>query len=245
MNESINSSNATAQLLKSIAVCLGAGLFLTIIAPLGTSFLGFGERLVYWMGLCLAGCLGGFLGEMLCQRFFPRLPKFGLILSVSFFASVFVFAALSTVFGHLMQVFNLATFFYIFVISLAITSVSYAFRKEAIQSKTVDERRPALIERLPAELREAEIFAISAEDHYVKVHTSLGHAMILMRFKDAVRDAAPLAGVVSHRSWWVAEKGVKSIKKKSRTAELTLKNDVLALVSRSGLSAMRDSGWID
>jgi len=139
----------------------------------------------------------------------------------------------------------LVTFFYVFVISLAITGVGAAFKKQDPIDVSTESKVPALLDRLPVEMRKADIYAISAEDHYVKVHTSQGHTMILMRFKDAVRDASPLKGLVTHRSWWVAEQGVKSIKKKSRSADLTLKNDVLALVSRNGLKALRESGWVD
>ncbi len=226
-----------------VTVC--AGLFLTIIAPLGTSYLGFGERLVYWVGLCLAGWVGGFLSESIIDKYLPTLTTSWQVLIVSLVAALFVYTALYTFFPHLHTSLSLISFLYVLVISLAITSVGHAFKKNHSVNVSNESKVPALIDRLPVEMRDAEIYAISAEDHYVKVHTSKGHTMILMRFKDAVRDASPLKGLVTHRSWWVAEQGVKSIKKKSRSADLTLKNDEIALVSRNGLKAIRESGWVD
>ena len=38
------------------------------------------------------------------------------------------------------------------------------------------------------ELRGAEIFAVEAEDHYLRLHTSRGSDLILMRLSDAVAE---------------------------------------------------------
>jgi len=39
----------------------------------------------------------------------------------------------------------------------------------------------AFMDRLPMKMRAAELYAIQAEDHYLRVHTSAGQEMILMR----------------------------------------------------------------
>ncbi len=239
--ERINKSNIT----RPIAVTLAAGVFLAIIAPLGSDNLSISARFIYWIGLCIAGSLGGILGEVLWEKYCSGSGTIARILLMSLIASVFVSIALFTFFSYLNIHFGFVTFFYVFIISLAITGITEGFRNKPTISASENDQQPALIERLPIELREADIYAISAEDHYVKVHTSAGHTMILMRFKDAVRDISPLPGMISHRSWWVAEQGVKSIKKQSRSAVLTLKNDELALVSRAGLKELRELGWVD
>ena len=58
----------------------------------------------------------------------------------------------------------------------------------------------------PAGGREAaaELYAIESEDHYLRVHTSAGQELILMRLADAVRELAGVEGLQTHRSWWVA-----------------------------------------
>lgn len=245
MNDLVKPVINRQRLINSILITIAAGLFLTIIAPLGTHYLGFGERLVYWLGLCVAGWLGGMLAEVLVERYLPTLVIIWQVVLQSFAAAIAVYFSLFTFFQHMPITPGVITFLYVFVISLAITGVGFAFKKKEPTVEANEVKTPALLERLPVELRDAEIYAISAEDHYVKVHTAKGHTMILMRFKDAVRDIAPLAGIITHRSWWVAEQGVKTIKKKSRSADLTLKNDELALVSRNGLKAIRESGWVD
>jgi len=239
--ERINKSEYT----RPLAVTLAAGVFLAIIAPLGSDSLSTSARFIYWIGLCIAGAAGGILGEILWKKYGSGSGTIGRVLLMSLLASLFVSVALYTFFNYLHNYFGFQTFFYVFIISLAITGISEGFRNRPDISALESNQQPALIERLPIELRDADIYAISAEDHYVKVHTSKGHTMILMRFKDAVRDISPLPGMTSHRSWWVAEQGVKSIKKQSRSAVLTLKNDELAQVSRAGLKELRELGWVD
>jgi len=49
-------------------------------------------------------------------------------------------------------------------------------------SSRIPVRRPAT-----REVTAGIIYAVSAEDHYLRVHTSLGETMVLMRLADAVR----------------------------------------------------------
>jgi hypothetical protein len=58
----------------------------------------------------------------------------------------------------------------------------------------------ALLNRLPREIG-TELIAMEAEDHYLRVHTQAGSALILMRLSDAVAAAGADAGVQVHRSW--------------------------------------------
>jgi LytTr DNA-binding domain len=63
-------------------------------------------------------------------------------------------------------------------------------------------------QRLPFALRSATILALSAEDHYLRVHTPGGEALIHMTLAAAVQMLP--AGFQIHRSHWVAREGVKS-----------------------------------
>lgn len=62
--------------------------------------------------------------------------------------------------------------------------------------------------RMPFGLRGERILALSSEDHYLRVHTPRGEALILM----ALSHAAPLMsdGFLVHRSHWVAREAIKS-----------------------------------
>lgn len=101
-----------------------------------------------------------------------------------------------------------------------------------------------ILERLPIHLQSSELYAVSSEDHYVRVHTSKGDDMILMRLSDAMLETGNVEGLQIHRSWWVAKEAIANIKATGRTAEVTLKNDVKAPVSRNMVKTLRTMGWL-
>ncbi len=97
--------------------------------------------------------------------------------------------------------------------------------------------------RLPAGLREAEIQAVQAEDHYLRVHTDAGSALILMRLSDAIAELGQLEGAQTHRSWWVARAAIAEARPSRGRARLILKNGVEAPVSRTYARDLRRDGW--
>ncbi len=97
--------------------------------------------------------------------------------------------------------------------------------------------------RLPARLQEAEIHAVEAEDHYLRVHTSAGSTLILMRLTDAVAELGQLDGAQTHRSWWVARAAIMDARPSRGRATLTLKNGLQAPVSRTHARTLRRKGW--
>ena len=61
-------------------------------------------------------------------------------------------------------------------------------------------------------------FSLSMQDHFVRVTTDRGSAMVLIRFSDAVRELAGHSGAQVHRSHWVAAGQAKQIlHEKNRT----------------------------
>lgn len=103
---------------------------------------------------------------------------------------------------------------------------------------------PRFFERLPPKLRGAELWAIEAEDHYLRLHTSCGQDLILMRLTDALAELEGLDGARTHRSWWVARAAVTRVERGDGRATLTLKNGVAAPVSRTHARALRARGWL-
>jgi DNA-binding LytR/AlgR family response regulator len=98
-------------------------------------------------------------------------------------------------------------------------------------------------ERLPFKFRHAEIHALEAEDHYLRVHTSAGDTLILMRLYDAIRELDGIEGSQTHRSWWVAKAAVTGKTRSNGRAGFTLKGDLTAPVSRSFQKALKQDGW--
>ena len=94
------------------------------------------------------------------------------------------------------------------------------------------------LSKLPAALRQ-DILALEAEDHYVRVHTLHGSALILMRLADAASLIDPRLGLRVHRSWWVAKDAVRALEKTPGRAIARLVDDTAVPISRAYWSAAR------
>ena len=102
----------------------------------------------------------------------------------------------------------------------------------------------AFLGRLPIRLRSAELYAVESEDHYLRVHTSAGQELILMRLADAVRELSSVEGLQTHRSWWVAKQGLADVEKGDGRLTLKLKSGAEAPVSRTYLKTVKEAGWL-
>ncbi|MCM0000858.1 MAG: LytTR family transcriptional regulator DNA-binding domain-containing protein [Erythrobacter sp.] len=100
-----------------------------------------------------------------------------------------------------------------------------------------------LLDQLPAEIGSA-IIALEMEDHYVRVHTMLGSALVLMRMRDAVALLGDLEGMQVHRSWWVARAAVEDAAREGRNVRLRLARGIEAPVARAKIAELRDARWI-
>jgi len=96
---------------------------------------------------------------------------------------------------------------------------------------------------MPAALHGSELFAIEAEDHYLRLHTDRGSALILMPLSEAVARLEGVDGLRTHRSWWVARGAVVGAARGNGRAQLTLKNGLRAPVSRTYAPDLRGAGW--
>ena len=92
-------------------------------------------------------------------------------------------------------------------------------------------------------LRGAALYAVEAEDHYLRVHTDRGSDLILMRLSDAVSELEGIEGAQTHRSWWVAKDAVADVSRGDGRATLVLKDGAHAPVSRTFARALRAEGW--
>jgi hypothetical protein len=103
---------------------------------------------------------------------------------------------------------------------------------------------PKFLERLPLKLRGAEVWAVEAEDHYLRLHTSRGQDLILMRLSDAIAELQGIEGAQAHRSWWVARDAITEAVRGDGRATLTLKDGAEVPVSRTYARLLRQRGWI-
>jgi DNA-binding LytR/AlgR family response regulator len=102
---------------------------------------------------------------------------------------------------------------------------------------------PRFLARMPAKLAGASLWAVQAEDHYLRLHTSRGEDLILMRLADALVELEGIEGARTHRSWWVARAAVAGVDRAEGRATLTLPGGLEAPVSRAYMKALRQAGW--
>ena len=138
-----------------------------------------------------------------------------------------------------------------FIGTSLVVSVAMSLLSVAVNLARQDRPRPDLdpspsrfLERLPVRMRSAEIWAVEAEDHYLRVHTSAGQDLILLRMADAVAELEGQAGMQVHRSWWVARAAIIDARRGDGRATLTLKDGTEAPVSRTYAAELRRRGWI-
>jgi DNA-binding LytR/AlgR family response regulator len=105
--------------------------------------------------------------------------------------------------------------------------------------------RPApILARLPLKLRAATLYAVEAEDHYIRLHTSAGSDLVLLRFSDALAELQGIEGAQVHRSWWVARDAVSSSRRVDGRLVLVLRNGTETPVSRTFTRALKEDGWL-
>ena len=106
------------------------------------------------------------------------------------------------------------------------------------QPAAAPEYPPEFVSKLPAALRR-DILALEAEDHYLRVHTLHGSALVLMRLADAAALIDSRLGLRVHRSWWVAKDGVRALERTSGRAIARLVDGTAVPISRTHLPAAR------
>jgi LytTr DNA-binding domain len=239
-----------------------AAIFMTISEAMGTGIVPFGTRLLYWLIVMETGAIIG-VGVTYGIQMWGRFQRWPVaeVVAISFLIALPLTLA---VVGAGMMLLDMSkpalngivrNFLLVAFVSAIITSITYAVgsRRKAImaleiasetpveQPITADDRR--FYERLPAYLRSARILALAAEDHYLRVHTDAGNALILMRLSDAMAELGGAGGAQTHRSWWVARDAVTSAVRGEGKAILTLNNGIEAPVSRTYYRALIEQGW--
>ena len=104
-------------------------------------------------------------------------------------------------------------------------------------------RSSPFLQRIPARLG-PELLYLSAEDHYLRVATTLGSELLLFRFSDAITELDPALGRQVHRSYWVARSAVAEIKRQDGRVSLRLKDGSHIPVSKTYLASLREDGWL-
>lgn len=238
---------------------MGLGALFAWLGVYGTGAIPIVERWIYWSSLMALGIVAAaVVNPLVFDRWMKDVHPALQIAVVSFMISVpitvgLVLIELAVGGSAADPVFWWTQYFYVVIISAVLTTGGWAADRLAnhapaphpasAQTQTPTSA-PAFADRLPAKFRAAELHAVSAEDHYLRVHTSAGETMILMRLADAIRELGALEGMQTHRSWWVARQGLADTARGDGKVTLKLKSGAEAPVSRTYLKAVRDAGWL-
>ena len=228
-------------------------ILLALAGAFGTDFLGAASRAVYWVALASTGvCFAAlFVSLVLPRHWFtshPWLARLSIVLVITAAMTVVV-SVTSAVLHHHEVTWGLvldvapATF----ATTAAFTALAFLVRRPA--PVTATHAAPAgappakFLGRLTPKLAGAQIWAVEAQDHYLRLHTDKGEDLILMRLTDALVELEGIEGARTHRSWWVARAAVVQAERGDGRATLTLVSGAEVPVSRAYAKSLRDAGW--
>lgn len=242
-------------ILKWGAITLALGVVFAWFGVYDTGFVPLPERIVYWTGMMAIGVIASIVaGPLVFEKWMPgahpaiQIVVVGAIISVPITIGLAVLEALDGTVAP--PDWWALQYVYVIAISTLLTAGAWLIDRATAKQK-IATAPPAIVasgtafsDRLPVKFRAGMVYAVSAEDHYLRVHTSAGETMILMRLADAVRELAALEGLQTHRSWWVAKQGLADVTRDEGKVMLKLKSGVEAPVSRTYQKTVKDAGWL-
>lgn len=228
------------------------GLFLALSGAFGTLEAPLWRRLAYWLPVMLAGGLWGHMTSLLLRRFValddrPWLHVALLTGLISGPVTLFVWLVTGPAFGA--GVYPIRTLPLMLAPVAAVTGVmslaNVFLARQLIETHAAPpEAAPArFLDRLPTKFKGASLWAVEAEDHYLRLHTDRGSDLILFRLSDALVELDGLEGAQVHRSWWVARDAIRDVARGDGRAVLTLEGGLTVPVSRRHARALRSAGW--
>ena len=245
---------------RPLLAAMAVGLLLGFAGPFG-SYPAYTTvtRYAFWLGLTAAGAVAAVAADAVLPA--TRLPGGAMRIAaaalVSALPMTFVVAwAMSLVQpGRFFAPQQLpALFVAVAVVQLLVvyatvsTSLGADDAEEASDAPALPEPRAkaipaafpsALLGRLPPAIG-TDIIALETEDHYLRVHTAAGGALILMRMADAVALLEPHLGARVHRRWWVAQAAVARFRTEGQKLSLRLVDGRVIPVGRTFSATARE-----
>lgn len=237
--------------VRGMVICIAAGVFMALSGAFASGDGPLSTRLVYWIGLMI---VGGGLGSLIARPIFgsawfavrPWLACLAVTALLTPPLTLVVMGANTLMFRSR---FNIDVFFgalpIVALISVVMTAINYMADRRPRETHQAPEGAPPprFLERIPMKLKGAALYAVEAEDHYLRVHTERGSDLILMRLSDAVTELEGIEGAQTHRSWWVAKDAVVEVERGDGRATFVLRDGARAPVSRTFARTLRAEGW--
>jgi len=232
-----------------MGIATAVSLFFGLLSPFGSDVIPLVKRLVLIVTYGWIGSLLGLFTTRLAWRLglWPRVWVAGLATGVMMVPPmavvVLIGATLSN--GHAPPRTALPEMLWdtaLICIAMSFLAVVFARRGSRLAERAPGP--PRFLDRLPLKLRGAEVWAVEAEDHYLRLHTSKGQDLVLMRLSDAIEELEGIEGAQVHRSWWVARDAITEAVRGDGRATLTLKDGAEVPVSRTYARLLRERGWV-
>jgi hypothetical protein len=241
--------------LRTLAILAAPVIILTLLEPFDSGVLPFPLRLAYWA--VLLGTMNLIFPWMvrLVRRLaegrnvsaaailvaacaVAALPLWGLVKALDWLLAAVVaplFGVVAPLETPWSQGFTgfLTTYGAVFLVTALIVGVASLLKLTAQRTTPpTAATRPGVrfLSRLPAGVK-GELVCIRMEDHYLRVVTRQGEALILMRMRDALGELQDYPGLQVHRSWWVAVDAIARLARTGRRLEVVLNTGVRAPVS--------------
>ncbi|MEL6959840.1 MAG: LytTR family transcriptional regulator DNA-binding domain-containing protein [Pseudomonadota bacterium] len=231
-----------------LAALLGAAVILAIMAPFSTGEAMRGvPRFAYWLALIVLSYAAGFAANQVAARAAPaslvrRIAVAGPLTAIIVIGLVYILNGLALSYWPsgadlVIQAVNIAA---ISIVVAAIFQIAY---NQGMDSEDESAVPTPLLDRIAFEKR-APLVSISVEDHYVRIRTTKGEDMILMRLSDAIREVGTTPGLQVHRSHWVALAQVTAAVRKGDGAVLTMTHGPDIPVSRANVQKIKEAGLL-
>lgn len=257
MIETPNTARAWA---IELAACLGVGAVLGVIGPFGSFFNDvLIVRVAYWASVFLVcGLAFGLVFRLLAPRAhgagvpaWAWVPAMALVVAIPLAGVTRAMAAV--LWPAIRQsVGPIEWYGQTVLVSLAYAALYGVLRSRAAPAAapadalggSLKPGAPRILHRLPPRLGQ-DLLCLSMEDHYVRLHTTCGSALVLMSLSQALEEVGGLEGLQVHRSWWVARKAVEGVVEDGRNLRIRLTGGIEAPVSRASVARLRAAGWLD
>jgi hypothetical protein len=234
--------------LRGLIITLIAAIFLAFGGAFGSAGATLPVRLAYWLGLMILGWLwGGFVSRTFFRRvgethsLWLRILASSLTLAIPY-SIVVALVGVYAMGSHYDLIDIPGLVLTVTAISAVMIAINILAERQGVTSAS--SQPPKFLDRLPLKLRGGEVWAVEAEDHYLRLHTSKGQDLILMRLADAIDELEGIEGAQVHRSWWVARDAITEAVRGDGRATLTLKDGAEVPVSRTYARMLRERSWI-
>ena len=244
------------QWVVRISVVILAGLLLARLGPFGTFVdLAWPQRYAYWIGLTALMWSQSFLVLTLLNGHAERFGRIARIVAAAVAGSIPT--AFEVAWAEMLLRVErdlgpgdvLAIFGDVLLLAIPLLLITELVGKRPVQADN-GIAAPGLVAGdswLMSKLRpdrRGDLWALEADDHFVRVRTSLGSELLHMRFGDAVSRLGPERGCQVHRRWWVSANAVAASRRDGDRVLIELPDGTEVPVSRSRLLSARQAGLL-